>query len=357
MKILRVVSTFVGILVFADTLRAQVALFHEDFESGYANWAMSGFWNPEASTDPCGDMSTGQMGSIFPSGTHCAWYGQDATCNYDSGFANSGALTCLVPITLPATGRVSLRFWNSRFAECDPSLHVDTTQVQISSDGGATWTVGYDFCYWGELGLVYRWHPREFDLTAHQGQTIRIRFWFDTVDDIDNDYLGWFVDDVTVLWNASTVACPAPQVGACPCNNLPAFLAPIACTNSTGRGAELLAGGSASVSSDTLVIHAAHMPPSTNVLFFQGSAETTGNVFGDGRLCVAGPFHRLGTQTASGGEATYPGPGQLAVSVAGLVPPAGGTRAYQAYFRDPAPTFCTSATFNTSSAFELVWSP
>jgi len=120
------------LLAMVSAAHAQAALFREDFENGYANWTMTGLWNPEASTDACGGISSGHQGTVFPSGTHCAWYGQDSTCNFDTGFANSGELTSLVPVTLPPTGRVSLRFWNSRFAECSLSPHVDITQVQAA---------------------------------------------------------------------------------------------------------------------------------------------------------------------------------------------------------------------------------
>ena len=37
------------------------------------------------------------------------------------------------------------------------------------------------------------------DLSAYEGQVIRIRFYFNTCDGVANDYPGWFFDDVMVM--------------------------------------------------------------------------------------------------------------------------------------------------------------
>jgi hypothetical protein len=65
---------------------------------------------------------------------------------------------------------------------------------------------------------------------------------------------------------------------------------------------------------------------------------------------------RLGTKTASGGVASYPTGGDLSVSVRGLIPPAGGVRFYQAWYRNAA-TFCTTATFNLTNGLATTWGP
>lgn len=352
-KYIRVVG---ACAILATSARAQSRLFHEDFESGFAAWSLTGLWNAERSIDPCGSISAAQPGSTLPSGIWCAYYGRDGICDYQTGtLPNSGFLTSLTPVTLPPTGRASVRFFGSRFAECQ-SLPVDASLVQVSTDGGGTWVTAGSSCYVVELAGVYRWHPEEFDLAPFLGRTILLRFSFDTVDEIENSTPGWFVDDVSVLWDSSSTVCPAPGPGTCPCTNGPAFLSPFACANSTSRGAELVAGGTASVSADTLVLRARLMPPNTNVLFFQGTSKSTGSPLGDGRLCVAGPLTRLGVKTASGGVAHFPTAGDPSISAAGQVGIAGGTRAYQAYYRDTA-TFCTTATFNLSAAFELAWTP
>jgi hypothetical protein len=44
-------------------------------------------------------------------------------------------------------------------------------------------------------------------LAAFAGDTIRLRFTFNTVDSAANTFTGWFIDDVKVTGGAS---CPAP---------------------------------------------------------------------------------------------------------------------------------------------------
>ena len=110
------------------------------------------------------------------------------------------------------------------------------------------------------------------------------------------------------------------------------------------------------MSNDSLVLEARHVPASSIVLFVQGSTTVSGPNFGDGRLCIAGPLTRLAVAAAQFGSASFPSTGQQSVSVVGGLPAAGGVRAYQAYYRDSA-NFCTSATFNLTSAFQLDWTP
>jgi hypothetical protein len=63
---------------------------------------------------------------------------------------------------------------------------------------------------------------------------------------------------------------------------------------------------------------------------------------------------RLGTKTSVGGTSAYPGPGDSSVSVRSLSPPGGGTRYYQAWYRNAA-TFCTPSTFNLSNGLRVDW--
>jgi hypothetical protein len=56
------------------------------------------------------------------------------------------------------------------------------------------------------------------------------------------------------------------------------------------------------------------------------------------------------------GSASFPGPGDPPLSVLGGVPAAGATRYYQVVYRDPG-SYCTSATFNYSNGYRLIWTP
>lgn len=144
---------------------------------------------------------------------------------------------------------------------------------------------------------------------------------------------------------------------ACPCGV--AGAAGHGCPNSVHPAGGLLTGaGLARVSCDSVSLTATSIPNSS-ALLFQGTAAVNGglgSVFGDGLRCAGGPVIRLGTQAASGGSAQWPAPGGLALSVAGTLPPLGGERYYQAWYRNAA-AFCTSATFNLTNGVRIVWCP
>ena len=166
-----------------------------------------------------------------------------------------------------------------------------------------------------------------------------------------HDILGAIVDGphggaIESYCGGSTVICPCGIPGAdghgCP-------------NSAIGFGASLSTQGVASVSNDTLVFTSNNMPPTASCLFFQGTT-TMGAPFGDGVKCVGGAIQRLGLNISASGSASYPQAGDASISVKGLVPVIGGTRYYQAWYRDPA-SFCTNKTFNMSNALKITWLP
>lgn len=144
----------------------------------------------------------------------------------------------------------------------------------------------------------------------------------------------------------------------CPCaNNDPTGTG--GCLNSTsgvlGPGAVLTVSGTETITPDTTMLTVTGTPPTTAVLFIQGSTQVS-PLFGDGLRCVGGSVIRLGVEFASGGTASYPGSGDPVISVKGQIPALGGTFHYQAWYRDAA-AFCTAAPFNLSNGMTIAWLP
>jgi hypothetical protein len=140
---------------------------------------------------------------------------------------------------------------------------------------------------------------------------------------------------------------------ACPCGNSGA--SGHGCANSVNSsGALLTLTGTTSTVADTVVLQVSGVPNSVVCTFLQAAAGNYPAVFGDGLRCMSGTIIRLKSVAASNGVASFPAPGDPAVSVKGLVPVDGGSRVYQVSYRDPA-AFCTSATFNISSAVVINW--
>jgi hypothetical protein len=165
--------------------------------------------------------------------------------------------------------------------------------------------------------------------------------------------------------NPGTPYCFGDGTGhACPCDPGQIGSPGHGCANATGEGAILSATGSVSVAGDSLQLHIANMPNPSSVLFIQGNVQQgsgLGSFNGDGLLCVNGTpgnLIRLGVHGGQPGTSNYGygvGSDPL-ISVRGAIPAIGGTRFYQAWYRDNA-AFCTTAHYNFSNGVGVTWIP
>jgi VCBS repeat-containing protein len=162
-------------------------LFFEDFENGYDDWTMDGLWNPESQADTCGAMI-----DPFPSPNNAAYYGDDATCMYDSDLI-SGTLTLNTPIALPVGDAPWLVFHSYEQTEFK-CTEWDFRYVQISDDDGISWDT------LGNLCTENTWYRPSFDLSAYAGQEVRLRFLFDTIDSLSDIFFGWMVDNISIVY-------------------------------------------------------------------------------------------------------------------------------------------------------------
>ena len=144
--------------------------------------------------------------------------------------------------------------------------------------------------------------------------------------------------------------------GACPCGNSGGTGR--GCDNSAATGgAHLAAAGT--TTPDTMVLTSTGELPSAFTVFLQGTAQISPATYGDGLRCFAGVLKRLYFHNASSGTVSAPAGSDLPITQRsaqlGDPIPSGGTRYYMTYYRDPAPGFCTPATFNGSNAVGIVW--
>jgi len=160
--------------------------FTDTMETSGSGWINDGNWTLINSTNhtPGGLMS---------------WKYAPAGTSYDTGAANAGSITS-PPISLPVGSVQYLRFWYYYGTE-SPETHYDQRRVQISVNGGAFSDLhqlsGDPVDYWLRSPAI--------SLAAYAGQTVRLRFYFATLDGALNNYLGWIIDDVSV----TAVAPPA----------------------------------------------------------------------------------------------------------------------------------------------------
>jgi surface antigen len=156
------------------------APYADDMESGVNDWTAAGLWHQvDRDTSPYPESH---------SGSHSWWYGQDVTGNYDTGSANSGNLTS-PPIYIPTSGYY-LRFWYWYETETQ-ARDGDQRWVQISVDDGPFNNV----LQLSDDPMNWWLQSPAIDLSGYTGHVIKVRFHFNTIDSLFNDYRGWYIDD------------------------------------------------------------------------------------------------------------------------------------------------------------------
>jgi hypothetical protein len=112
--------------------------------------------------------------------------------NYNVG--NTAGTITSGPIALPNIPGVGLAF--NYVLQTEGNGSFDVASVQVSTNGGATFTTIASSTSSAQLPLSSAWRNASFSLSAFAGQTVLVRFSFDTVDSTLNNFEGWYVDDV-----------------------------------------------------------------------------------------------------------------------------------------------------------------
>jgi hypothetical protein len=69
-------------------------------------------------------------------------------------------------------------------------------RVEVSTNGGSSWTT---LRQWDSLNQnQLAWTAHTVDLDPYTGGTIKLRFFFDSIDNVSNNFAGWFLDNVEV---------------------------------------------------------------------------------------------------------------------------------------------------------------
>ena len=179
-----------------DTLQQSTVscapLLFDDAENGLGQWvATTSGPDPNIGWQVVTDDKPQHSGSTFR-----------ARATNGGVFANSAAiLTFNSPLAIPATGQTFLTFfdWNVNEGE-------DAVFVEASTDGGVTWTTIYNHVRSAQVNdgaVAFATEPlfrREVNLAGYSGQTIRLRFRYQTgpEDRPASVPLGWYLDNIKV---------------------------------------------------------------------------------------------------------------------------------------------------------------
>lgn len=161
--------------------------FQDNMEGGAGSWTATGLWRLATGADPCPNAHSGTA----------SWYYGNSSCNFDTGVTNSGSLTSQTIAIPAASGIAQLSFWYYYETE-ETGTTYDRRIIQVSVDGGG-------FTNLTQLSGDTRnaWHQSTLDLTAYAGHNIQVRFFFDTIDSVLNNFKGWYIDDVLIYTSPS----------------------------------------------------------------------------------------------------------------------------------------------------------
>jgi hypothetical protein len=179
--------------------------YTEDFESGWEYWTANGLWYlSDDSTSNCPPTPNSHSPSK-------SWhYGRDDSCNYDTGDRNWGDLVSPL-IELSGTAFLSFYSWSDVEPSAGDSL--DVRAVFVSTDDGANWEycgqITGDEADWVEQGIML----------GYITSPAKIKFRFDTVDAENNDFRGWYIDDLSIAIFTPTPT-PLPIPATSPAGNI-----------------------------------------------------------------------------------------------------------------------------------------
>jgi len=183
-------------------------LFRADFESGLGGLVIS---NGVGHSNGLWHLTAALANAPGHSPSNSLYYGKDegthGNGNYNNGVANEGVAT-LPPLNLASVSPpVTLRFHH--LAQTETGTNFDHAKVEISTNSGASWRIiaarffttnGWPNDFGGQ------WRTQAVDLTPFAGSgSAQLRFHFDTVDSVANNFLGWYVDDVVVNGQAAAL--------------------------------------------------------------------------------------------------------------------------------------------------------
>ncbi len=157
------------------------------------------------------DFESGNQGFVVNNGTTGLWHrttyrgnerGHSSTTSFhygreagtlSSGQINTGSIVSSA-ITLPSSGPIPFSF--NYILETEASTAFDTANVQLSTNNFTTFTTIASRST--NLLNSSSWRTFNTELSTFAGQIVQLRWIFNTVDAGDNDFAGWFVDDVQI---------------------------------------------------------------------------------------------------------------------------------------------------------------
>ncbi len=207
MKMFQLKNALFGACLFAGSLWTNISaqsatIYSESFTSSLGTAvAANGSFGNWIFTNSCTRSALGghtSTGSALFSGIGCQFGNNSNTVG--------GDLTT-PSMFIPATGSTSLTFNYSLQNECGTggfACSYDILSIQVSNNGGTSFSTVMN-SNGGGLVNGTAWVAATYNLSAYAGQTILVRFNFNSLDGISNAFDGVYVDDIAVSTAASAL--------------------------------------------------------------------------------------------------------------------------------------------------------
>lgn len=180
---------------------AQCPIFQETFNSSLGQFtAANGVNGNWIFTTSCSQSSA--SGHSAPGSALF----QGSGCDFGNGSLTVSGNLVSPSISIPSTGAtLSFNYYVNNECFSVPCTY-DVLTVQISNNGGSSFTNIFSTNS-NPGGLLFGgWHNVTYNLSSYAGQNIILRFNFNSIDGIANNYDGIYIDDVII-----TALCPYPN--------------------------------------------------------------------------------------------------------------------------------------------------
>jgi hypothetical protein len=197
------------LLLATGQVKSQI-LYSEPFSSSLntctASAGVGGNW---IWTNACAQGNTGAHtipGAATFSGSSCQFGNGSSTV--------SGDLSTPTIAIGTSGGSLSVKYYiNNECVVFASTCTFDVLRVQISTNGGATYTDLASNATGGSLVNTAAWVTFTANLNPYSNQTIKLRFNFNSIDGVGNNFDGIYVDDITVTGNCFVSLVTLPGSG------------------------------------------------------------------------------------------------------------------------------------------------
>ncbi|MBL4577972.1 MAG: hypothetical protein JKX74_05830, partial [Flavobacteriales bacterium] len=185
--------------------------YTEDFESG----TLGQFTTSNVITALTWNNSTIRGTDPGHSNIRSAYFGNPADTTFSTGVVEGADLTLsCVDFSLLTDVRMSFNY----FLETEALVGFDMAQVMVSTDGVAFTAIADNQGIANLVDPSGTWQNLDLDLTAYAGNpTVYVRFSFNSIDDINNTFEGFYIDDINIYVPPSAdlgvIAVDAPNSG------------------------------------------------------------------------------------------------------------------------------------------------